>query len=75
MSVGMNACVFSFTGTSIATYVPLPEVDKVVWLSRDLVLMAIPDEHNPSHVHACRWDGQGRGREEMLVRVSTIARA
>ena len=33
---------------------PFSEVDEVVWHSRDLVLISIPNEHYPAQVHSCR---------------------
>ena len=46
-------CVVYVCAHVQAANIPLFEIDEVVRLSWNLVLIAIPDEHNPAHVHAC----------------------
>ena len=46
-------CVVHVCAHVQAANIPLLEIDEVVRLSRNLVFIAIPDEHNPAHVHAC----------------------
>lgn len=39
-------------------HVPLSEVDEVVWFTRDSVLLAVSNEHNPTQVHAYKTKGR-----------------
>ena len=54
----VRACVCMCVRACVCAHVqvaniPLLEVDEVVWFSWNLILIAISDEHNPAHVHAC----------------------
>ena len=44
----------------IIIYIPLSEVDEVVWLPRNSVLLPISNEHNPTQVHTYKNKQNGR---------------